>query len=178
MNHDGETALPRPIAEPGQVEESFSPTALRRQIAKVSGLVSYYRRRFNRSPIGSARRHLVQRRLQQCLKKLAVLKGRLRNRTKPTVKPWDHSPSPLHADDRAPAAKSAEPLGVPGLGVFQQTAAAHANQETVDQPELVTHISPRAYLRSVGAILWGVFRHPFSTTVVDLSTGDSVHLRE
>ncbi len=41
----------------------------------------------------------------------------------------------------------------------------------------VMSITPRAYLRSLVAIAWSALRHPFSTTVVDLSTGESVHLR-
>jgi hypothetical protein len=40
----------------------------------------------------------------------------------------------------------------------------------------VVRITPRAYLKSILAIAWGAFRHPFSTTFVDLSTGESVHL--
>ncbi len=40
----------------------------------------------------------------------------------------------------------------------------------------VVRISFRVWLRSMLAIAWGVFRHPFSTTYVDLSTGESVHL--
>ncbi len=41
----------------------------------------------------------------------------------------------------------------------------------------VMSITPQAYLRSLVAIAWSAFRHPFSTTVVDLSTGESVHLK-
>lgn len=36
------------------------------------------------------------------------------------------------------------------------------------------YISPSAYLRSVAVIAWSCFRHPFSTTVVDLTTGELV----
>src|SRR5437660_2628523 len=36
------------------------------------------------------------------------------------------------------------------------------------------YISPLAFLRSMGAILWTSFRHPFKTTEVDLSTGQVV----
>jgi hypothetical protein len=43
-------------------------------------------------------------------------------------------------------------------------------------PAIVTYIRPMAYLRSVWAIIWGALRHPFSTTLVDLSTGEAVHL--
>jgi hypothetical protein len=42
--------------------------------------------------------------------------------------------------------------------------------------DAVVHIPPAAYLKSLVAIAWGAFRHPFSTTYVDLSTGESVHV--
>lgn len=35
-------------------------------------------------------------------------------------------------------------------------------------------IAPRAFLRAMAAIAWSSFRHPFSTTVIDLSTGKVV----
>ncbi len=35
-------------------------------------------------------------------------------------------------------------------------------------------IPPRAFLRAMAAIAWSSFRHPFSTTVIDLSTGKVV----
>jgi hypothetical protein len=35
-------------------------------------------------------------------------------------------------------------------------------------------ISPRAFLRAMVVIAWASFRHPFSTTVIDLSTGEVV----
>lgn len=40
--------------------------------------------------------------------------------------------------------------------------------------EEVVYIPPMAFLRSMVTIVWNVFRHPFSTTYVDLSTGESV----
>jgi hypothetical protein len=40
--------------------------------------------------------------------------------------------------------------------------------------EVVTYISPLAYLRSVLAIIRGALLRPSSTTFVDLSTGESV----
>ena len=42
--------------------------------------------------------------------------------------------------------------------------------------EVIRKIGPRAYLRSVWAVLWNTFRHPFTTTVIDLSTGEAVNL--
>jgi hypothetical protein len=42
--------------------------------------------------------------------------------------------------------------------------------------EDVIYVSPRAYFRSILTTLWNTFRHPFTTTYVDLSTGDSVTL--
>jgi hypothetical protein len=32
-------------------------------------------------------------------------------------------------------------------------------------------ITPLAYLRSMWLILWSAFRHPLTTTVIDLETG-------
>ena len=40
-------------------------------------------------------------------------------------------------------------------------------------PEPV-RIPPLAFLRAMAAIAWSAFRHPFSTTVIDLSTGKVV----
>lgn len=37
-----------------------------------------------------------------------------------------------------------------------------------------TYISPIAYLRSIWTVIWTAFRHPFSTTYIDLSTGKIV----
>jgi len=37
-------------------------------------------------------------------------------------------------------------------------------------------ISPGAYLRSMAAIAWNSIRHPFSTTIVDLTTGEATNL--
>jgi hypothetical protein len=37
-------------------------------------------------------------------------------------------------------------------------------------PEAFT-IPPRAFLRAMFAIAWASLRHPFTTTVIDLSTG-------
>lgn len=45
-----------------------------------------------------------------------------------------------------------------------------------DSPEVVTRIGPLAYLRSVWAVMRGALLHPFSTTLVDLSTGESVEI--
>ncbi|HMC65526.1 MAG TPA: hypothetical protein VKI65_11365 [Gemmataceae bacterium] len=36
------------------------------------------------------------------------------------------------------------------------------------------YISPLAFLRSMLAIAWSAFRHPFSTTVIDLATGEVI----
>ena len=37
-------------------------------------------------------------------------------------------------------------------------------------------IEPRAYLKSMAAIAWNSFRHPFSTTLVDLTTGQATNI--
>jgi len=44
-------------------------------------------------------------------------------------------------------------------------------------PRLVTHISPGAYLRSVWAVVWSALRYPRSTTLIDLSSGQAVHIK-
>ncbi len=66
----------------------------------------------------------------------------------------------------------------------RQAEAGHGEEECagIDVPEvegaepeqMVTHIGARGYLRSVWAIASGAFLHPFSTTHIDLSTGDAV----
>jgi hypothetical protein len=42
--------------------------------------------------------------------------------------------------------------------------------------EEVVYISPGAFLRSMAMTIWSAFRHPFSTTYIDLSTGECVTL--
>jgi len=42
--------------------------------------------------------------------------------------------------------------------------------ETEDQPA-VLRIGPVAYLRTMWALLWTAFRHPFTTTYIDATTG-------
>lgn len=46
----------------------------------------------------------------------------------------------------------------------------------MDTPPPTIYISPRAYLRSIWAIIKSAFLHPFSTTIVDLSTGESTEV--
>jgi hypothetical protein len=36
------------------------------------------------------------------------------------------------------------------------------------------YIGPWAYLRSMGLILWYSFRHPLTTTTIDLATGEVI----
>jgi hypothetical protein len=48
--------------------------------------------------------------------------------------------------------------------------------EESEEPEYLQRISPLAFLRSFWAITFGAFRHPFTTTFVDLSTGKSVNM--
>jgi hypothetical protein len=43
-------------------------------------------------------------------------------------------------------------------------------------PAEPVRIPPLAFLRSVLALAWGGLRHPLRTTLVDLSTGRSVHI--
>lgn len=55
----------------------------------------------------------------------------------------------------------------------------NSHETTIDALEedvTMTHFGFWAFLRSMAAIAWGTFRHPFSTTFVDISTGEAVHL--
>ena len=47
----------------------------------------------------------------------------------------------------------------------------HSAPRTGSDPGGPARISPWAFLRAMIAIAWSAFRHPFTTTVVDLSTG-------
>lgn len=40
------------------------------------------------------------------------------------------------------------------------------------------YISPLAFLRTMCAIAWSAFRHPLTTTVIDLSTGKVISPEE
>jgi hypothetical protein len=37
------------------------------------------------------------------------------------------------------------------------------------------YYSPRRFLKTMLAIAWAAFAHPFSTTVIDLTTGETHH---
>jgi hypothetical protein len=78
------------------------------------------------------------------------------------------------ADKPDLAKRRAPPEDSPAL---QSTLACENGADDIPAPEaVITRIGPLVYLRSVWAIIWGAFRHPFSTTLVDLSTGASVHI--
>jgi RNA polymerase sigma-54 factor len=53
---------------------------------------------------------------------------------------------------------------------------ASTQEAIVPSPTVVTQIGPMAYLRSVWTVIWSAFRHPLSTTLIDLSTGEAVHI--
>lgn len=44
----------------------------------------------------------------------------------------------------------------------------------VSEPE-VLRVPPWSYLRAMFAIAWNAFRHPWSTTTIDLATGRVIH---
>jgi hypothetical protein len=65
----------------------------------------------------------------------------------------------------------------PAVPTSDALARPCASKEPVAEAEDETVvITPWAFLRSVWAITWGAFRHPFMTTVVDLSTGEGVQI--
>ncbi len=61
-------------------------------------------------------------------------------------------------------------MSLPALKPDATDTAARASQQGLDP----VRIPPRAFLRAMAAIAWSSFRHPFSTTVIDLSTGKVV----
>ncbi len=56
----------------------------------------------------------------------------------------------------------------PEQGAFASTATAESSEVEA------VYISPGAYFRSMLAIAWSCFRHPFSTTEIDLATGKAI----
>ncbi len=54
----------------------------------------------------------------------------------------------------------------------EEGAEGNGVQPDVPADEERVYISPGAYLRSMLAIAWSAFRHPFSTTTIDLTTGE------
>jgi hypothetical protein len=80
---------------------------------------------------------------------------------------------PLVAIDEAiQSIRRTEELRDRGLRLpLTRQEVGHAFPADVDE---VVYISPDAYLRSIVAVVWNAFRHPFSTTYIDLSTGDCV----
>ena len=56
--------------------------------------------------------------------------------------------------------------------VLAESPAIRTEEQTC--PAVENYIAPLAYLRSIWAIIWGTICHPFSTTIVDLSTGEAV----
>jgi len=57
--------------------------------------------------------------------------------------------------------------------VNKDTGAAPTSPENPEIP-CVIRIPPRAFLRSMWAIAWNTFRHPWTDTMIDLSTGEVV----
>jgi len=53
--------------------------------------------------------------------------------------------------------------------------AAPSSLSESDMRIQVFHYSPWRYLRTILAIVWAAFAHPFSTTVIDLATGEVRH---
>jgi hypothetical protein len=64
----------------------------------------------------------------------------------------------------------------PGVHLNEPSREPPDFQDVPDHQGTCTRIAPMAYLRSVLALVWGTFRHPFRTTIVDLSTAESVHI--
>ena len=60
------------------------------------------------------------------------------------------------------------PQGTPDGWPEALRARAFDSEEEESQ---VIYISPWAYLRAMANIAWSAFRHPFTTTVIDLTTG-------
>jgi virulence-associated protein VagC len=54
----------------------------------------------------------------------------------------------------------------------QGPSTSNATAQSNDVEDV--YISPGAYLRSMLAIAWSCFRHPFSTTEIDLATGKAI----
>ncbi len=77
--------------------------------------------------------------------------------------------------DAADQRKAELPMNLPALKSDAADTAARATQPGLDpaSPDPV-RIPPRAFLRAMAAIAWSSFRRPFSTTVIDLSTGKVV----
>ncbi len=64
-------------------------------------------------------------------------------------------------------------MGMPTAGKEFVSPAIFAPEPA--RPSVI-RIPPSAYLRSVWSLVWGAIRYPFRTTIVDLTTGKSVHL--
>ncbi len=66
-----------------------------------------------------------------------------------------------------------------GQAAYQQKMAFPANlPDPAQGPDPSSpgpvRIPPAAFIRAMIAVAWSAFRHPFSTTVIDLSTGKVV----
>jgi hypothetical protein len=55
-----------------------------------------------------------------------------------------------------------------------QTAGL-SNQPEPAMPSQTFYYSPWRYFQTMFAIAWAAFAHPFSTTVIDLATGEARH---
>jgi hypothetical protein len=67
------------------------------------------------------------------------------------------------------------PRGNDAVHEQEQDSQGAAGQPPEEKQEGKIAIPPLAFLRSMWALAWGAIRHPFSDTIVDLSTGEAVH---
>ena len=73
-------------------------------------------------------------------------------------------------NDSEPRAR--HPKGKPVMSAAQEYAEEASPGDEAEEP---VYVSPWAYLRAMALIAWSTFRHPFSTTTIDLATGECVH---
>ena len=63
----------------------------------------------------------------------------------------------------------------PGKSPFDEVAAPQLSprperSEESDEP-IIVHVSAFAFLRTMWSLLWTAFRHPLTTTHIDVATG-------
>jgi hypothetical protein len=84
---------------------------------------------------------------------------------------WPEGEPDWHRQEVAQMSKPTEENSSP---LPEPEATAGEQQSSSDATRVGVQISPVAFLRSMMAIFWGAFRHPFRTDEVDLSTGQVV----
>jgi hypothetical protein len=74
--------------------------------------------------------------------------------------------------EAAAALQMAEQISSPVAASIEQVVReSFVTEQREDSPGVTRKVTLRSYIRTIWAVLWTTFRHPFTTTVIDPYTG-------